>query len=301
MMKDCSQSSISLQDPTTRRSRVVIAGTNILWSSGTAWNGVIAEAYRFEKVETPEFQTVDHSVVLHLSSPALIELKTDGRYDSRKRISGDLSIFPAATVCQVRSAEAHDVLVISVPQQVLAQSGFELRHPGPFKPDLCAYLRDAQLEHICRALKAEAESNYLSGPLYGDSLALALGAYLLSQYSGRKLSPGYKGGIAPQALRRVIDHIESNLDSPLRMASLAEIAGLSQYRFAHNFRSAIGLPPYKYVLRARLARAKRMLRETNLPILEIAYSVGCQSSSRFHSLFRRETGTIPSAYRASFQ
>ena len=109
-----------------------------------------------------------------------------------------------------------------------------------------------------------------------------------------------KGGIAPRALRRVIDYIESNLDSPLRMASLAEISGLSQYRFAHNFKSATGVPPHQYVLRTRLDRAKQMLRQTNLSVLDIAYAVGCQSVSRFNSLFRRELGTTPSHYRASF-
>ncbi len=299
-MKESSQSRISLQDPVTRNPSDVIAGTNVVWTSGAAWHNVIAEAYSFEHIDTPEFQTIDHSVVLHLSAPAFIELKTDGQGDTRQRAPGDLSIFPAATVCQVRSREAHEVLVVNLPQQLVAQSGLELGLREPFRPQLCAYLRDAQLEHICRALKAEAESGYLSGSLYGDSLAMAFSVHLLRQYSGASLPLVCKGGIAPQALRRVIDHIESNLDSPLRMASLAGIAGLSQYRFAHNFRSAIGVPPHQYVLRTRLARAKRLLRETNLSILEIAYSVGCQSSSRFNSLFRRETGTIPSAYRASF-
>jgi len=44
-----------------------------------------------------------------------------------------------------------------------------------------------------------------------------------------------------------------------------------------------------------------MLRETKLSVLEIAYAVGCQSSSQFNALFKRETGTIPSIYRASFE
>jgi AraC family transcriptional regulator len=85
------------------------------------------------------------------------------------------------------------------------------------------------------------------------------------------------------------------------MAALAEIAGLSQYRFAHNFKSAIGLPPHQYVIRARIERAKRILRETDLSILDIACAVGCQSVSRFNSLFKRELGTTPSGYRASFR
>jgi AraC family transcriptional regulator len=107
--------------------------------------------------------------------------------------------------------------------------------------------------------------------------------------------------MAPRALRQVTDYIESNLDSPLRMTSLAEISGLSQYRFAHNFKSATGVPPYQFVLRKRLDRAKQMLRQTNLSVLDIASAVGCQSIGRFNSLFRRELGTTPSNYRAAFR
>lgn len=295
-----SKSSICLQDLDTGSQRHVIPALNVLWSSGTAWSGITAEAYHFEHVQTPEFQTVDHNLMLHLSSPALIELKAGGEYDTRTREPGDLSLFPAATAWQVRSREPHQVLIVAISQQVMAQAGFEMGHTPPFLLLLRSYLRDAQLEHICYALKAEAESNCVSGPLYGESLALALAAHLLRQYSANDSSSSQRGGIAPQALRRVIDYIESNLDAPLRLASLAEIAGLSPYRFAHNFRSAIGLPPLQYVLRARVARAERMLRETNLSIQEIAYAVGCQSRSYFNSLFRRATGSSPTAYRSLF-
>jgi AraC family transcriptional regulator len=281
--------------------RDVIPNLNVLWSSGTTWHGMRAEAYHVEMVDTPKFQTCDHSVVIHLSIPAVLELKIDGQCDARKRVPGDLAILPAAAVRQARSRDPHEVLVVTVSQDVVAQTALEAGDGTPIELIPRAYHRDAQLEHICWALKAEAECNYVSGPLYGESLALAVCVHLLRQRYGKDSSLAKKGGIAPRALRRVIDYIESNLDSPLRMASLAEISGLSQYRFAHNFKSATGVPPYQYVLRTRLDRAKQMLRQTNLSVLDIAYAVGCQSISRFNSLFRRELGTTPSHYRASFR
>jgi AraC family transcriptional regulator len=281
--------------------RDVIPNLNVLWSSGTTWHGVRAEAYRLEEVETPQFRRVDHSVAVHLLTPALVELAIDGQCDTRKRVPGDLAILPAAAVRQVRSRDPHEVLVVTVSQEVVARTALEAGDGTSFELIPRAYHRDAQLEHICWALKAEAECNYVSGPLYGESLALAVCVHLLRQRFGNDSSMTKKGGIAPRALRRVIDYIESNLDSPLRMASLAEVSGLSQYRFAHNFKSTTGVPPYQYVLRARLDRAKQMLRHTNLSVLDIAYAVGCQSISRFNSLFRRELGTTPSSYRASFR
>jgi AraC family transcriptional regulator len=281
--------------------RDVIPNLNVLWSSGTTWPGISAEAYHLEEVETPPFERVDHSVVINLSTPAFVELKIDGQCDARKRVPGDLAILPASAVRQVRSRDPHEVLVVTVSPEVIAQTGLAAAGGKPIELIPRAYHRDAQLEHICLALKAEAESHYVSGPLYGESLALAVCVHLLKQTLGKDSSMPKKGGIAPRALRRVIDYIESNLDSPLRMASLAEISGLSQYRFAHNFKSATGVPPYQYVLRTRLDRAKQMLRQTNLSVLDIAYAVGCQSISRFNALFRRELGTTPTNYRASFR
>lgn len=285
----------------TGRSKKVIADPNVRWSSGENWRGVIAEFYQFEKVDTPEFQTVNHNIVLHLSAPADIEIKSNGRSDQRARAPGDLSIFPAATVCEVRSREPHEILVVSVSQQILAQSAFELLNASSLELHPHAYQRDTQLELICRALKVEAESNYLSGPLYGESLALAVGSRLLRRYSTHGSSACRTGGLSPQALRRVFDFIEDNLAEPLRMSSLAEIACLSQFRFAHNFKAAAGLPPHQYVMRARIERAKKMLRETNLSLVEVALAVGLHGSSRFNILFKREMGVSPGTFRSSFR
>lgn len=290
------QTVICVQNP-----KDVIPNLDILWSSGTTWHGTRAEAYHVEAFETAEFQSLDHHLVIHLSTPAVVELLLDGEHDIRRRVSGDLAIFPATAVRQARSQDPHDVLVITVSQEVLAQAALEAGSGTSFELAPCPYMRDAQLEHLCWALKAEAESGYISGPLYGESLGLALCVHLLRQRVAADSLSARKGGLAPRALRRVIDYIESNLDSPLRMASLAEISGLSQYRFAHNFKSATGLPPHQYVLHTRLQRAKEMLRQTDLSVLDIAYAVGCQSISRFNLLFKKEMGTTPSDYRASFR
>jgi AraC family transcriptional regulator len=284
-----------------RSARDAIPNLAVLWSSGANWHGIRAEGCRFEEVETPQFRTVDHNVLMHLSNPALVELKTDGQCDTRKRVTGDLSILPATSVCQVRTRDPHEVLLVSVSQDLMAQTSLKAGDGTPCELIPRVYHRDAQLEHICWALKAEVECNYVSGRLYGESLAVAVCAHLLSQSFANGSATAKKGGMAPRTLRRVIDYIGSNLDGSIRMASLAEISGLSQYRFAHNFKSATGIPPHHYVILARLDRAKQLLRETNLSVLDIAYAVGFQSISRFNSLFKRELGTTPSNYRASFR
>ena len=71
-----------------RSAREAIPNLTVLWSSGSTWHRARAEAYHFEELETPQFQTADHTLVVHLSNPALVELKTDSQCDTRKRVPG---------------------------------------------------------------------------------------------------------------------------------------------------------------------------------------------------------------------
>ncbi|MBA3716569.1 MAG: helix-turn-helix transcriptional regulator [Pyrinomonadaceae bacterium] len=56
---------------------------------------------------------------------------------------------------------------------------------------------------------------------------------------------------------------------------------------------------HEYVVERRIARAKLLLRTTTLPVTEIALRIGCANQQHFSTLFRRATGTTPTAYRAA--
>jgi AraC family transcriptional regulator len=294
------KSKIPLQDPSDSSPKQVIEDENVLWSSDAAWKGVTVEAYEFGTLDLPEFQVVNHNIVLHLANRAYIELTIDGQQETRTRLPGDVSLFPAGTAFRARSQQQHRVLVASISHELMSHSGIDEFQKDTSEPFPIGHLEDPQIEHICRALHAEAATNFSSGPLYGESLGLALASRFLSQYS-RPLPSIRRGGLAPRRLRRVVDFIDAELDTPLRMRSLAEIAGLSQFCFAHNFKVETGMSPHQFVMRARIERAKRLLRETNLTMVEIALSVGLQNSSQFNALFKRELGTTPRAFRRLFR
>jgi AraC family transcriptional regulator len=149
-------------------------------------------------------------------------------------------------------------------------------------------------------MQAEATAQFSSGQLYGESLGIALAVRFMRRYA-RSVPSIRRGGLPPRMLRRVVDFIDAELRTPLRMGSLAEIAGLSEFRFAHNFKTETGMSPHQYVMHARIERAKRLLRETRMTVVEIALSVGLQSSSQFNALFKRELGITPRAFRRSFR
>jgi len=102
-------------------------------------------------------------------------------------------------------------------------------------------------------------------------------------------------------LRRVTDHIQGNLDQDLTLARLGAVASMSPFHFARLFKSTTGLPPHRFVLRARVDHARALLTDPTLSIHHIAQVVGFRTPSHFTAVFRRVTGVTPRAYRAELR
>src|SRR3954466_8601920 len=90
-------------------------------------------------------------------------------------------------------------------------------------------------------------------------------------------------------------------DEAWPVGRLARVSGVSQAHFARSFRDAFGVPPHRYLLTRRIERATAMLRDTDLPIIEIAFQAGWNSLGSFGRTFRDVTGETPRAVRARAQ
>lgn len=106
-----------------------------------------------------------------------------------------------------------------------------------------------------------------------------------------------KGGLAPWQQREVTSYIEGHLSEPIRLATLARLAGLSTYHFCRAFRQSLGLPPHHYHSRRRIEHAKHLLASTRASVTEIGLTVGYSETSSFSSAFHRTTGLTPTAFR----
>jgi transcriptional regulator GlxA family with amidase domain len=88
----------------------------------------------------------------------------------------------------------------------------------------------------------------------------------------------------------------SHEDWPVRR--LARVSRVSEAHFARSFKQAFGIPPHRYLLTRRIERATALLRDTDLPITEIAFTTGWESLGTFGRTFRDITGENPGAIRA---
>lgn len=116
--------------------------------------------------------------------------------------------------------------------------------------------------------------------------------------------PGRKKGTPanadPRLLRRLLrakDRMDAASHEAWPVERLASVSGVSEAHFARSFKQAFGTPPHRYLLTRRIERAMALLRETELPITEIAFQTGWGSLGTFGRVFRDIAGGNPSEFR----
>ena len=106
-----------------------------------------------------------------------------------------------------------------------------------------------------------------------------------------------KARLPRHKVERVKAFIEANLARRLHVEDLAAVAHMSPFHFTRLFKQATGLSPHAYLTFHRIERAKRMLAESGLALVEVAARVGFQTQGHFTEVFRRHAGTTPRRFR----
>ncbi len=102
-----------------------------------------------------------------------------------------------------------------------------------------------------------------------------------------------------EGVRSARRYLDEHYHTPITIEQLSREAALSPYYFIRLFRRIYRQTPHQYLMQQRIAKAKELLRTTDLPITEICAEVGFESLGSFSALFSRVAGISPSAYRAS--
>ncbi len=159
--------------------------------------------------------------------------------------------------------------------------------------------KDATCEHLMSvlALMAKLRSSAVQEP-FAQSVARALAAWALDtlRHGDTAISP--RGALNLRAFTRVREYMDANLSERITLEDLARIAEISRFHFARQFRIRTGDSPMGYLLRARIERAKDVLRKDGgATVADIAAMLGFADQSHFTRTFRRLVGTSPTDYR----
>ena len=155
------------------------------------------------------------------------------------------------------------------------------------------------LEQLAIALTVALRDGTAEDGIYIDTLAQMMAVHLAKSHSSRsrpvrmppmQSMPGWR-------MRRVIEYIEEHLDGNLSLEAMAAEVDISPIYLARAFKAAIGQSPHRYILVRRVERAKELLRNTEMPVVDVALSSGFSSQSHLSYWFQRHVGVSPAAYR----
>jgi AraC family transcriptional regulator len=168
---------------------------------------------------------------------------------------------------------------------------------------------DPVIRRLNDALAATEAAPDLHSAICADALRLAI---LTRQFSRQSQTGSNEAASDDNAsgrnvrslqkwrLKRVVEYVDEHLGAKITLQDLAEVAGLSRMHFAAQFRAAMGLRPHEYLLKRRIERAEELLKRANVPLVDIALSVGFQTQAHFTTVFKRFAGDTPYQWRSAF-
>jgi transcriptional regulator GlxA family with amidase domain len=137
---------------------------------------------------------------------------------------------------------------------------------------------------------------------HGRQLAASVGDWFLHTHIREGFGPQrmdlrYRLGVADEKLLHVLRVMERSIETPFSRTTLAHEAGISLRQLERLFQRHIGRGIHGHYRWLRLERARQLLRETTLPVLDVALATGFASSSQFARAYSRTFGEPPSGTR----
>lgn len=157
--------------------------------------------------------------------------------------------------------------------------------------------RNERLTHLLGLMETELMAPGFGSSLMIDGLIRAIAAVLVRYDTTQQQRECERIHLTPLKLKRVVDYVESHLETNIGLEDIARAAELSPYHFSRVFKLTTGETPYHYLRSRRLDRARKLLATGSLPLAELALACGFANQSHFTAAFTREMGMSPGRFR----
>ncbi len=155
---------------------------------------------------------------------------------------------------------------------------------------------DDRLMRVMRLIAEECTTGGQVDRLFAEGLMLALLSSLALIGEHKPAADWSRSGLAPWQLRRAKEHLMENLARDVSLEELAAAVDLSKSHFSRGFRESTGHPPHRWLLSARIDKAKSLLLSSELSLAEIALEVGFADQSHFTRTFTKLVSVSPRAW-----
>ncbi|BAZ10520.1 AraC family transcriptional regulator [Calothrix sp. NIES-4071] len=274
---------------------------HLLDSFDLGWNGLNL-IYEIEPAdETPEIKLGMDFICIALDNFSA-SFMMDARWQHRAYAKGDIIIIPSTQVFPRTQLDRETPLLeLFLNPNVLRRTAIDFDSFENIELTRQLQVNDPLIEQMGLAMMAEVKVGGASSKLYVESMTSALSAHLLRRYcSQRSVIKEYTGGLAKYKLRQVIEYINTHLEDNLTLSELAGAACTSPTYFASLFKQSMGITPHQYVMQCRIEKAKVLLKDSQLTLVEVCQLVGFQNQSHFTRVFKQYTKLTPKVYRDSF-
>jgi AraC family transcriptional regulator len=248
--------------------------------------------------EAAEGYLASHAVVVNVGAATFHDFRWDGGpWERRTVVPTAVHVLPAGAPHAVRWEEPVDTVVVQMTPDFLAAVAGEGIGPGCVELTPSTGLEDRFLAYAALALAEEMGAGAPRGRLFGESLATAMALHLVRHHGRVRPRVHASPRLSRAQLARVERYILDHLGTSMSLRDLAALVKMDVYRFARAFKESVGMPPHRYVLRARIERAKELLAREPRSIAEVALSTGFGTPSHFATVFRRMTRSTPREFR----
>lgn len=264
-------------------------------SEGRPWPGLVLWHQVGPAGDLYVPRTASHTILVRRAVATDLVQRHGGLHGATRFQPGQALVVPAGLPTFWRSTMPRDNLHIDLEpawlqrvaqaQDVVLQSCF-----GRDDPVLAAF---------AQVLLGALDSHSSLDTAFGEHVAQAIALHLLTHYA--QPHAALRGGawLSARQMRRVEEAVRAQPGAAWSVERMAQLAQLSTFHFARAFRATQGLAPHAWLVQQRMALAARLVRESDLPLAEVARHTGHRSAAHFAQVFRRHWGVAPSAYRRS--
>jgi AraC family transcriptional regulator len=191
-----------------------------------------------------------------------------------------------------------DTLVLHVTQSALDEIAYAHKIPRVDQLVWPYGHTDPVVYHLGQTLVASLDQPNHASKVFLDHILHALNCHFVSSYGGLRISPPRsRGGLSPLQMRRATEFLEAHLDGNINLDRVARECDLSVSHFARAFRQTFRSPPYRWLIERRVARAKDLITNSHLTLVEIAMQSGFSDQSALTRSFKRISGLTPGKWR----
>jgi AraC-like DNA-binding protein len=240
----------------------------------------------------------EHCIVCHVGGVSQSWVRIDGRVTTAAMVPGTLSFVPRGQDSWRRSSRPMEVTNVYLGDERLQSCADQVTHGR--RPELIDRVgfSDPKLLAIMTLLGDEAASGEPTPRLFMEHLIDLLCVQLLRLHvSPASFQSAPRRGLAAWQVKRVTSYMRENVHQDIGLEELAALVGLSRFHFCTAFRLATGRTPYESLTWHRMDRARKLLAEPALRIIDVALAVGYQTPSAFAASFRRAVGVSPTEFR----